>query len=102
MARVDLSAAQAFYPELASAMKLVPAYHNDLAAPIKAQRTAQLDAVKALIEARGGRVDQRWDGTTISLFGLRASSTTGFEGAVRNWTNQLTVKSSQANMAGAR
>lgn len=102
MVKIDLAAAQAFYPELASALKKVPAYQHGMAASIRDHHKAQLDAVKELIEARGGRINDRWDGCTISLFGLRASSTMGFQAAVSNWTNQLTIKSSQHSMAGAR
>lgn len=40
---------------------------------------------EALAEQLGGRINDRWDGCRVRLCGIAATSTTGIEGALRNW-----------------
>lgn len=97
---VDFKSAQVFHPELARALDRIPSYSYAHPEVTAARDTAQA-AVVALIEAKGGAVIKKFDGTTVRLFGLRASSTTGLEGACRNWIAQLTLKSMAAQYGGA-
>lgn len=101
MSKINFAEAQAFHTELSTVLKKVPTFSYSDPEASKAARDKVYDRIKALIETKGGVVRERWDGTSISLFGLRASSTSGFEGACRNWIAQLTVKAIAAQMGGA-
>ena len=97
----DLKAAQGFYADLNKALNRIPPYSYKDAA-VTAARDAAQDAVKALIEGAGGKVSKPLGGVAVSLFGLRASSTSGLEQACRNWMAQLTLKSTAARMEAAQ
>ncbi|RWR32495.1 hypothetical protein D2T31_00490 [Sinirhodobacter populi] len=90
---VDLAGARAFYPELAAALKKVPAYSYANKLETEKARNTALHAVKALIEANGGKIRNDWQGAAVRIFGLRATSTSGLEAACWNWMTQVTLKS---------
>lgn len=98
MSKINLAAAQAFSPELNKALNRIPPYSYKNA-EVEAARMAAQAAVLALVEGAGGKVSKPLGGVAISLFGIRASSTSGFEGACRNWIAQLTIKSTAARFA---
>lgn len=101
MRNVDFKSAQAFYPELARAIEAVPHYVHKPTLEQQEARTLKLRAVIALVEAKGGRIEDKWSGASVRLFGLRATSTSGIIGACNNWITQLTLKSMAAQMGGA-
>lgn len=100
MSKINFTAAQAFHTELSAELKKVPTFSYSDPETSNAARAKVYDQIKALIETKGGAVRERWDGASINLYGLRASSTSGFEGACRNWISQLTVKAMAAQMGG--
>lgn len=89
----DLAAARDFYSDLAEALKKVPDYTYATAKETKPARDAAIKAVVDLIHSKGGRVKQDWQGAAVSLYGLRATSTSGVLAACRNWMTQVTLKS---------
>jgi hypothetical protein len=51
-----------------------------------ARHRLEMDRIgRQLSYERGARINDAWDGTTVMLAGIRASSTTGLAGALRNW-----------------
>lgn len=98
--RANLNAAQAFFPELHRALDRVPPYSMGDAANTIARDKAFAD-ITAMIEANGGAVNIRHDATTIRLFGIRASATSGIGQACRNWIAQLTLKAMAAQNEAA-
>lgn len=101
MTKINLAEAQAFHTELATALKAIPANKHDMPYAEYETRAQKLRAVTALIESKGGTVAERWDGTKVRAFGIKAASTSGLETACRNWITQLTVKSMAAQTGGA-
>ncbi len=95
----DLKSAQAFYAELAGALKAVPPYIYAGPDSEKQKRQMAIDALRVLIESKGGAVRKDWQGSSVRLFGVRATSTSELPQAVRNWLNQVTLKSMAANNA---
>jgi hypothetical protein len=101
--------ARKFYATFSAAVKAVPPYRSPVLAKTPEEheaalahedaRNAALYDLKATIEAHGGKVEDRWDGARVRIFGLRATSTTGLEGACRNWMTQFTLKSAMAGAA---
>ncbi|PIE13803.1 MAG: hypothetical protein CSA70_03550 [Rhodobacterales bacterium] len=67
---------------------------EDLDGSRKAYRDATDAAVKKImgLPHHPARVSNRTDGTAIHMMGLSATSTTGFEGAARNWIKQARTK----------
>lgn len=100
---VDLKSALAFQDELRSLLADVPAFgRSPLSLDEQEARVTALHRLENAIKAKGGTVEDRWDGARINLFGLRATSTMGLAAASRNWLAQLTLKAGQAVMAGVR
>ncbi|WP_112312518.1 hypothetical protein [Pseudogemmobacter bohemicus] len=102
-AKPDLEGAQAFQDELRKAMANIPfpdAACVEQSIEYTERRTLALRALKSVIENNGGKVHEGWDGASIRIFGLRATSTSSLYQACRNWLNQLTVKSMGQNMKG--
>lgn len=103
MARnIDIAAAQAFYPKLVEALNKVPPYTHEAHELDKPAREKALADLRLLIGENGGGARERYDGTDIRLFGIRASSTSGLTAACRNWISQLTIKSAMARLAGGQ
>lgn len=51
-----------------------------------ARRRAELERVaKILTETHGAKLNSRWDGAAVKLAGIRSTSTSGLESALRNW-----------------
>ncbi|KAB2855960.1 MAG: hypothetical protein F9K43_27590 [Bauldia sp.] len=51
-----------------------------------ARHRHEMDKLRVLLQSRlGARIDDRWDGASVSLAGIRSSSTSGLAGALRNW-----------------
>ncbi len=48
--------------------------------------------LQRLILTEGGSFKDDWQGTQIRLWGFKATSTTGLEGAARNWIAQVRAK----------
>jgi hypothetical protein len=48
-------------------------------------QAAEKAMLKRLEEKFGARIDRRYDGTRVRLYGVSAHSTTGPIGALRNW-----------------
>lgn len=92
--------AQAFYEDLTAALKAVPAYSHTLSADQKQDRERALALVEELFSGVDGAVRKRFDGTVVRAFGIRASSTSGFEGACNNWRSQFTLKAMGQCQAG--
>lgn len=93
-----LMAAQDFCRELHRAIDRVPPYSMGDRMQ-EAARNVAFDKITALIEAKGGTVKTDWQGVSVRLFGIRASSTGGLLQACQNWKAQVTLKSMAANMA---
>ena len=100
MKAANLKAAQDFCLELHKALDRVPPYSMGDRAQ-EAARNAEFNKIADLIEAKGGAVKSDYRGTSIRLFGIRASSTSGFMQACENWKAQVTLKSMAANMGGS-
>ena len=94
----NLTAARAFSRELHKAIDRVPPYSMGDRMQ-EAARNVEFDKIAALIEAKGGTVKTDWQGVSVRLFGIRASSTGGLLQACQNWKAQVTVKSMAANIA---
>lgn len=92
----DLTAARAFQSELHALLAAIPAYGPKISLEEQEARTLALRKLQEAITAKGGKVQDRWDGGRISLYGLRASSTQGIAAACRNWLAQLTLKCMEA------
>ena len=100
MSAPKLMEAQAFCRELHRALDRVPPY--SMGDKVQdAARAAEFYKISDLIEAKGGAVKSDYRGTSIRLFGIRASSTSGMMQACENWKAQVTLKSMAANMGGA-
>ena len=51
-----------------------------------ARHRHEMDKLRVILQSKlGARIDDRWDGATIKLAGVRSSSTSGLAGALRNW-----------------
>lgn len=51
-----------------------------------ARHRHEMDKLRVLLQSRlGARINDRWDGASVSLAGIRSSSTSGLAGALRNW-----------------
>jgi hypothetical protein len=105
----DLTAARAFVPRLGEALDHMPLPRRarsiyDKGNKEEAQahedtRKVALRDLIILIEKSGGKVRVDWTGAAVSLFGLRATATTGLERACRNWMAQVAVKTARERMA---
>jgi hypothetical protein len=54
--------------------------------------TLRIGALQKLILTEGGAFSSDGLGSTVRLYGYKATSTTGLEGAVRNWIVQVREK----------
>jgi hypothetical protein len=105
----DLTAARAFVPVLGEALDQVPPLqrvrsiyvqeNKEEGEALFAARKMALRELKSLIEKSGGKVRVDWNGAAVSLFGLRATSTSGLENACLNWMSQVAVKTARERMA---
>lgn len=51
-----------------------------------ARHRHEMDKARVLLQSQhGARINARWDRASISLAGIRSSSTMGLAGALRNW-----------------
>ena len=89
----DLAAARAFQDDLRKAMDGIPPMQVSPSLDHIGKRTLAHRALKALIEGQGGVVRETWNSTSVQIFGLRATSTSGLVQACQNWITQLTLKS---------
>jgi hypothetical protein len=58
----------------------------------KAKWDACRKDLQVLILTEGGAFKDDWQGAQIRLWGYKATSTTGLEGAARNWIAQVRAK----------
>src|SRR5690606_15824463 len=72
---VDLKAAKAFAPDLQAVADQMPVYSDTPYAQYVVARNAAEKNIVALITAQGGKVRSSWEGTGVTIFGIRASST---------------------------
>lgn len=51
-----------------------------------ARHRHEMDKLRVRLQSKlGARIDDRWDGASVRLAGIRSSSTSGLAGALRNW-----------------
>jgi len=51
-----------------------------------ARHRHEMDKLRVLLRSKhGAHVNDRWDGATVRLAGIRSSSASGLAGALRNW-----------------
>lgn len=104
----DLKAAHAFAPTLGDALGRVPLprrnrsiYDKGNKEEARAHEDARklaLRDLQVLIVKAGGHVRADWNGTAVSLFGLRATATSGLDRACRNWMAQVAIKVARERM----
>lgn len=105
-----LAAARVLAPKLEDALNAVPPYRShlygeadrDAAVAYQETRALALRRLVAIIEGWGGTVEARWDGAVVRIYGLRATSTSGTEGACRNWLAQLAKRWAAEALEGAK
>lgn len=92
-----LAAADALEAELARLPKISAATDGDWRASHDRYRRAVEDLRERLMARdtdRPSTCKMDWNGARFALHGFRATSTTGLEGAIRNWIAQIRAKAS--------